>query len=267
MTPDESVVPVSVVVVARDEEPRIAGCLESIRRARPQQIMVVVDDRTTDRTAETAAAVAREVIVAKGYRGRLRNIGWKHCDQEFVCFVDADQLLPPDYLERLHAAIASDSRLAMVGAPQRPCGSSPWQRLAWMVWDFRGAFGTGGSLYRKVALQAVGGFGDELHAGEDGDLSARLVSAAWTRHLCESTFSFHSFPDTLAVTKHKLRYGAAGGIRARSLWRILLSVPAAVIMALKYRSLNILWYCPWRAIYLAFWGGLPPTQYHPKRST
>lgn len=255
--------PVSVVVIARDEGHRIGDCLKSIMGALPAEIIVVVDARSTDETAALAGIHGATVTVSQGYRGRLRNVGWQQAKSDYVCFVDADHILPPDYLATTLNEMCKCATAGMVGAPLQPFGNSVWEVQAAIIWNFRGAMGTGGSLYRKLALTELGGFHDDLHCGEDGELSTRLTQRGWKRILCQSTFSYHEFPKSYAATIHKLKYGAAGGVKPRSLLRILLSFPAAFVIAVRYRSIHALWYCPWRAIYLAFFGGHNPQEYHP----
>ena len=100
-TLNSSIVPVSVVVCARNEARRIARCLQSVLAARPAEV-VVVDDQSTDGTAEIARQHGITVVphVGRGL-GDARRLGAEHTSQDVVVFVDADATLRPDTLEAL----------------------------------------------------------------------------------------------------------------------------------------------------------------------
>lgn len=105
-------VPCSVIVATRDEEARIE---QTVRRLLAQQgvelELIVVDDRSTDRTAETLARLAREEARVKSVRVDALPEGWLgKCHAchfgglaatgEWLLFTDADCWSKPDVLLR-----------------------------------------------------------------------------------------------------------------------------------------------------------------------
>jgi dolichyl-phosphate beta-glucosyltransferase len=114
----------SIVIPAYNEAARITGALEAvvacIRMRRWSAEVVVVDDGSSDRTAEMVGAVAAnapEVRLLKnqGNRGKgfsVRN-GLLHSFGEVVMFTDADLSAPIEEAEGLIAAIAGGADIAI----------------------------------------------------------------------------------------------------------------------------------------------------------
>ncbi|HET8672443.1 MAG TPA: CDP-glycerol glycerophosphotransferase family protein, partial [Thermoleophilaceae bacterium] len=89
-------------------EEYLEPCLESVARQTVQDLEVImVDDGSTDRSGEIAAAFAerdpRFKLVTKenGGLSSARNAGAEHASGEFLAFLDSDDLLPLGALEML----------------------------------------------------------------------------------------------------------------------------------------------------------------------
>src|SRR5438132_14127317 len=88
------VLPVSVVVPAHDRAEVIERALESVAEQRdcePAEV-IVVDDGSTDRTAEVAEANGAEVIRHGRNRGvsAARNTGVRAAAQPWIALLDSD---------------------------------------------------------------------------------------------------------------------------------------------------------------------------------
>ncbi len=95
----------SALVVARNEEARLPDCLASIAFA---DEIVVVLDRTTDRSAEAARAVGARVLEgAWELEGARRNAGIAACRSDWVLEVDADERVEPALAEEIREVIAA----------------------------------------------------------------------------------------------------------------------------------------------------------------
>ncbi|UCB57626.1 MAG: glycosyltransferase family 2 protein [Candidatus Omnitrophota bacterium] len=101
----------SVVIITKDEEERLARCLESVRWA---DEIVVVDDLSTDRTAEICRQFGAKVISHKseGNFDRQRNIGIDNANGEWILQMDADEVVSEELKEEIKRAIASDGGFA-----------------------------------------------------------------------------------------------------------------------------------------------------------
>lgn len=103
---------VAVIIPARNEEANIERCVRSF----PGLRVIVVDDASTDRTAELARAAGAEVVSApallKGAKGKP-NACWagsQHAETEWLLFVDADTWYEPAFVSSL-AAYAEREKL------------------------------------------------------------------------------------------------------------------------------------------------------------
>lgn len=246
--------PVSVVVIARDEENEIKGCLKSILSADPDEVIVVIDKRTIDSTFEISKGFTKKVYLIDGVRGKLRNFGWEKSRNEIVCYVDADMRLPDDYLEKILPMFINNDDTAAMGAAWLPLGPALCGKLEWILWDNAKIFGTGGGFYRKSILKSVDGFNDELESGEDSDLSSRLKKNGWKLKFIETPKAYHRFAQKWKVLFHKWRYGGRK-FHIKVLILFFASPIRAPLIALKYKCWHILWFYPLRWFYLAFFSG------------
>jgi glycosyltransferase involved in cell wall biosynthesis len=101
--------PVSVIILTKDEERNLPGCLASLAWAKQ---VVVVDSGSTDRTVALARRAKAQVYVNPwpGFTAQ-RNFALDRCRQPWVLSVDADERVAPD----LEAGI----RALLKAGPQR----------------------------------------------------------------------------------------------------------------------------------------------------
>jgi 4,4'-diaponeurosporenoate glycosyltransferase len=104
---------VAVVVPARDEARSLPTLLPRlVAQLRPGDELVVVDDSSSDATAEVAAALGARVVAAPepppGWAGKPHacTVGVQATDAEVLVFLDADLTPAPDLLDRLAAEVA-----------------------------------------------------------------------------------------------------------------------------------------------------------------
>lgn len=95
----------SVAIIARDEERHLGGCLDSVDHL-ADELVVLLDSRTVDRTAARAAAHGARVYVEpwRGFSAQ-RNRALALCRGDWVLFLDAD--------ERVTPALAAEIRLVV----------------------------------------------------------------------------------------------------------------------------------------------------------
>ena len=111
---DPSLVKFSVVVPAFNEEAYLGATLDSLRtaaealrsRISAEVETSVVDNNSRDRTAaiarEKGATVVHEPVQVIA---RARNAGARRASGDVLVFVDADVIVPPEFLIRIHAAM------------------------------------------------------------------------------------------------------------------------------------------------------------------
>ncbi|QQL46050.1 glycosyltransferase [Sulfuriroseicoccus oceanibius] len=108
---EEATIKVSVVIPARDEEINIGALLDSLNaQTRPAHEVIVVDDGSSDRTAEIAREKGARVISGKelpdGWNGKpwACTQGAEAATGDWYLFLDADTRLAPDALSKLVGA-------------------------------------------------------------------------------------------------------------------------------------------------------------------
>lgn len=115
---------ISVIIPARNEESNLRPLLESLQRqTTPAVEVIVVDDQSTDRTADLAreldAAVVASEDLPDGWRGKTWACqqGARAAQGDLFLFIDADTRLEADALERLGAAFSQHGRAAVSLGP------------------------------------------------------------------------------------------------------------------------------------------------------
>ena len=126
---------VSVLIPARDEEPRIARAVQSALASRGVEVEVVVmDDHSSDRTAEIVAALAEADSRVRLESAPQLPEGWagkQHACQRlaeaarhpWLLFLDADVVLDPDGVARAVGFIARGGAGLVSGFPRETTGT------------------------------------------------------------------------------------------------------------------------------------------------
>lgn len=106
---------VSIIIKTLNEEERIAEAVESALKALPggKVEVIVADSGSTDRTTEIARSypirVVQIVPPAQPSCGLGPQLGFQYSTQPYICLIDGDMILEPDFLPE--ASITSTSIL------------------------------------------------------------------------------------------------------------------------------------------------------------
>ena len=126
---------VSVLVPARDEAAAIAACVEALLASRAVELEVVVlDDASTDGTADIVAGLAARDGRVRLVRGRPLPAGW--CGKQHACaqlaeaaafdtwvFLDTDVTLVPEGVGRCVAFLDASGAALVSGFPRQLTGA------------------------------------------------------------------------------------------------------------------------------------------------
>ncbi|HJZ45668.1 MAG TPA: glycosyltransferase family 2 protein [Roseiflexaceae bacterium] len=112
----------SVAIIARDEERHIGAALDSLA-GMTDQVLVLLDSRTADRTAAIAHDRGARVIVEpwRGFSAQ-RNRALELCAGEWVLFLDADERVSPELGAEIQDVLAcsdKETRPALSGSEGR----------------------------------------------------------------------------------------------------------------------------------------------------
>ena len=217
--------PVSIVVPAFNEEVGIAAAVTSLAASRyPELEVIVVDDGSTDRTAEIVdrLGLPRVRLLRQANSGKpaALNAGVAVAVHDVIVMVDGDTVFEPDTVANLvkpfvDPTVGAVSGNTKVGNRNGLLGR--WQHVEYVLGfnlDRRmydtlrcmptipGAIGA----FRRDALLAVGGVSDDTLA-EDTDLTMAINRAGWRAVYQEDARAWTEAPATLtALWRQRYRW-------------------------------------------------------------
>jgi glycosyltransferase involved in cell wall biosynthesis len=190
---------VSILIPAYNSEKWIAYTLESaVAQTWPHKEIIVVNDGSTDRTAEVVRRYASKgVVLHSKENGGLcsaQNSLFQHCSGDYIQWLDSDDLLAPDKIERQLAALRErDGKRILLSSPwayfyYRTHGArfernSVWQDLSPVEWLFRkmneGLHMQNATwLVSRELTEAAGPWDTRLHYDQDGEYFSRVLLAS-----------------------------------------------------------------------------------------
>lgn len=122
----------SVVIPAFNAERTLGAVLDSLGAQDPKPTeVIVVDDGSTDRTAELATSAGARVVrgPGTGYAGGARNRGWDEATGDVVVFLDADAVPAPGWGAGLAHAL-DEFPGAVIGCARTFDAETPWGWVA-----------------------------------------------------------------------------------------------------------------------------------------
>lgn len=198
----EATMSFGAVAIGRNEGDRLKACLRSLTDAAP---LVYVDSGSDDGSPAWARDAGAEVVELDMRipftAARARNAGFRRLRQiapetAYVQFVDADCALDPAWPEAACAFLAAHPDVAAVAGRrrERQPRASVYNWLCEQEWQTppgeTRAIG-GDAMLRAAALDAVGGYREDLIAGEEPELCVRLRAAGWKIWRLDAEMTLH----------------------------------------------------------------------------
>jgi GT2 family glycosyltransferase len=194
---------VAVIAIGRNEGERLRRCLESV--AGRVALVVYVDSGSTDGSVAMSKALGAELVAldmsTPFTAARARNAGAVLAlklrpDLEFLQFVDGDCEVDASWLETAHDFLRTNDGVAAAFGRRRERypERSVFNRLCDMEWnvppgDVRSCGGD--VMMRTEALRRVGGYREDLIAGEEPELCLRLRGAGWKIRCLDAPMTLH----------------------------------------------------------------------------
>jgi glycosyltransferase involved in cell wall biosynthesis len=175
----------SLVIPAYNEEKYIGACIEEALKHDGFKEIIVVDNASTDRTADIARGYARVKVVSEPRRGTgfARDTGFLNASGDIIAFVDADTKIRKGWSDRIVSAFVRDENLACITGPYWFYDLPPSiATLIWLNWHlayignmFTGPLAVGGNMaLRRTVLEKMNGFDTSIiFYGDDIDVTRR----------------------------------------------------------------------------------------------
>ncbi len=128
-------IPVSVVVIVKNEEKRLAACLDSVSWA---DDIVIVDDMSADKTVEIGRRYTGRIFERKmDIEGVHRNYAYSLAKNGWVLSLDADEIVSPELKEEIARVLKEDaenklSEYVVFAVPMRNYIGDYW--VKWGGW-------------------------------------------------------------------------------------------------------------------------------------
>lgn len=186
---------ISIIIPTLNEEESIEVCLKSIRsqKTKLNYEIIVADCQSEDKTVEIAKRYADKIVFSEQKNiGIARNTGAKFSQGKYLVFIDADTIIPENYLEKVKEKFLEDQKLLGFSSRFSFSKRDPQiivaEKFTNSYFIFRDkikatilpGFNT---CVRKSAFNLVGGFKDVLL--EDGDFSVRLKKVGKTKYFTD----------------------------------------------------------------------------------
>lgn len=194
---------VGVVVIGRNEGERLKRCLASVIPTCAQ--VVYVDSGSTDGSAQWARSQGVGVVdldmTTPFTAARARNAGFHRLKEllptaDFVQFVDGDCEVFPTWPDTGRRFLQANPGVAAICGrlrerfPER----SLYNMLCDMEWDAPAgeSRATGGNaMIRVTAIEAVGGYREDLIAGEEPEMCVRMRALGWRVWRLAEDMAYH----------------------------------------------------------------------------
>jgi len=207
--------PISVLIPAYNAAPTLARALDSVaaQTLEPAET-IVVDDGSTDATAEIAAAHPLGVRLLRHEENRGSSAALRTAlaaaRHDLVAFLDADDEWLPEKLAAQMAALAETPGAAFIatgfaniapgGATRWTYGAEPAAREGADFWKAlleHSMVAKPSVLTRRSLIERAGGPDPALAVAEDQDLWIRLALAGPVRYLPQVLLRVHDAPTSL----------------------------------------------------------------------
>lgn len=230
----------SIVIPAYNEEkylPRTLDALTlSLKGVRDAEI-IVVDNESTDKTAEIAASFGARIVDESEHNiGQVRNTGGYAAGGDVIVFIDADTLVAPGNFEKILAAMTDERCVGgSVAVEYETFTKRRWARFYLSMFQFWGhvlKMRQGALQFcRRDAFLELGGYDATIYVGEDIDFHWRLDAIAKKRG------GYTTFIEDPKVRTSSRRFDNM------KLWRALIFThPITIFLGWRIRSLWKDWY-------------------------
>lgn len=213
---------VSIVIPCYNKRPYVAAAIESALAQGDLAEVIVVDDGSTDGSAEVVAGYDARIRWETGpNRGgsAARNRGLALAQGRFIQFLDADDILPAEKVALQLACLAAAPEDAMALGPwsflhddgrvEAPDARSYWSdhadglSMLLEMWTWGGFFPPHAWLVPRSLIDAVGPWDERLSSDDDGEFFGRLLTRAGPVRFVEEARVLYRRPPYGSVSRDR----------------------------------------------------------------
>jgi glycosyltransferase involved in cell wall biosynthesis len=203
---------ISVVIPAFNAALFLPRCLQSVfsQTLRPAEV-IVVNDGSTDDTAEVAVALgARVVSRPNGGLSAARNTGIQNASGDWIALLDADDMWAPDKLRRQADCIRAETVLVYTGIrifddngvrEERPATNAVSARK---ILRYSNPITPSTALVRRDVVSRDGGFREDIRACEDWEMWVRLQRLGQFEAISDPLTDYYVYPNSLSANPAKM---------------------------------------------------------------
>lgn len=164
---------VSIIIPTLNEEKVLGKCLQTVKNYAPETEIIVVDNFSTDKTSVIARNYTKLVFSHGPERSAQRNFGAKKATGTHLLFLDADMRLTKNVLSEALSLVQKGKFI--IALPELAVGTTFWEKSIALERNlyYQEKLLAAARLYPRYIFNKLGGFNEELFAGEDWDLSSR----------------------------------------------------------------------------------------------
>lgn len=196
---------VSIIIKALNEERHIAAAIESALQALPEGTgeVILADSGSSDRTIEIAKnyniTIVQIAAPAQASCGLGPQLGYQYSRMPYICLMDGDTELAPDFIQNALHYLADHPETAGVTGHvmERNHDSLEYVRRGLRKTAYKAVGSIDrincGGLYRREAIAMIGYLSDRnLHSYEEYDLGVRLRQQGWNLFRLDQRFVYHT---------------------------------------------------------------------------
>jgi glycosyltransferase involved in cell wall biosynthesis len=214
---------VSILIPCRNAAPWLKDCLDSaFAQTWPRCEIILVDDGSTDASPGIARRfLDRGLQIISGparNAAAARNCAYAHCKGSFIQYLDADDLLDPDKIEKqMHlllqhppATLASGvwipfvSSPEVVTTPENPAFRDFLNPVDFLIQHYNGGgmMQPGAWLTPRTLIEKAGPWNENLTLNDDGEFFARVILASNSIRFCPDAMCHYRRGHGRSLSRH-----------------------------------------------------------------
>jgi glycosyltransferase involved in cell wall biosynthesis len=180
----------SAIIPAYNSEKTIYQTIESLlNQTHKFNEIIIVDDGSQDKTSEIISKFPVKLIKKeRGGESSALNVGIKQAEGDYIAIIEADVILPRDWLEgllkELKGIVCGAGAVLKVANPDNLIAKLSGYELEYRYYNIKDKYvfhiTSANTLYKKEVFKEVGYYDESLvNAGLDAELNARLIKKGY----------------------------------------------------------------------------------------